>query len=200
MRARGWRRIAERSTARSVCLWSRHGTRGGIRRSVHVCSLVTASRSALPAVNDGTVDPAMAMLSPVRGFGPRWAGRCLAVRFPQPARATGSPRASASANGNEHGANHPVGSGLGQKRLCGDVGGELGSVHVFSPRFTCIRTSAINPDVCSLFFRTPSAPTVRNGYGVASRSTGSHGARRCPGTAVSWVGHLRASRPRRPFH
>ena len=32
------------------------------------------------------------------------------------------------ADGGNHGANHPVGCGLGQRRLSGDIGGELGSV------------------------------------------------------------------------
>ena len=96
MLVRGSRCIARACRTRSADSWCRHGMLGGLGWSVHVCYPLTASRSVFPALNDGAVAAAMAMLSPVRGFLPRRAGRCLAVNVPKPAMVTGSPRARAS--------------------------------------------------------------------------------------------------------
>ncbi len=59
-------------------------------------SWLTASRSPFPALNEGTLDAAISMGSPVRGLRPCRAGRCLTVNVPKPAMLTDSPLASPS--------------------------------------------------------------------------------------------------------
>lgn len=58
---------------------------------------LTASRSAFAGLNEGAVEAAMAMLSPVRGLRPVRAGRDRVEKAPKPAIVTVSPPASASA-------------------------------------------------------------------------------------------------------
>ena len=93
--------------------WCCHGTLGGIGCFVHVCDRLTGSRSAFPAVNDGTVDAAVAMLSSVRGFLPRRARRCLRPTF-RNRDGCGFGVCERLCDGGKYGASHPVGSGPGQ--------------------------------------------------------------------------------------
>ena len=58
---------------------------------------LTASRRVLPALNEGAVEAAMVMVSPVRGLRPVRAGRERVEKAPKPAIVTVSPLASASA-------------------------------------------------------------------------------------------------------
>ena len=58
---------------------------------------LTASRRAFAGLNDGTFDAGTATGSPVRRLCPWRAARARTVNFPNPAIATGSSRASASA-------------------------------------------------------------------------------------------------------
>ena len=58
---------------------------------------LTESRSFFAALNAGVCEAAMAMLSPVWGFVPRRAGRARVLNVPNPATATVSSLASASA-------------------------------------------------------------------------------------------------------
>ena len=57
---------------------------------------LTVSRSPFPALNNGTFEAAIAMLSPVRGFRPCRAGRSFTEKVPNPATLTVSPLARAS--------------------------------------------------------------------------------------------------------
>ena len=56
----------------------------------------TASRSALPALNAGALEAAMAMGYPLRGMRPRRAARSVVVNVPNPGMDTPSPLANAS--------------------------------------------------------------------------------------------------------
>ena len=66
-------------------------------RKRHVRSRSTASRRVLPDLKAGVREAAMAMVSPVRGFLPSRGGRSRVEKVPNPAMATVSPQARASA-------------------------------------------------------------------------------------------------------
>ena len=128
MVVRGWRCTARACRTRSADSWCRHRMLGGLGWSVHVCYPLTASRSVFPALNDGVVAAAMAMLS-LRCAGSFPPGRVLpSGERPETRDSHWLAPLPGVADGGSHGANHPVGCGLGQRHLSGDIGGELGSV------------------------------------------------------------------------
>ena len=104
------------------------------------CYPLTASRRAFAALNDGTLDAAMATGCPVCGLRPPARRAATDDELPESGDGDGLVPREGVADGGEHGPDHALGGGPGRGRLGGDVGDEVVLVHLRFP-LNCDRTA-----------------------------------------------------------